>query len=70
MTWEEVRNNWLPLRDQVQGHWTKLSRDDFFAIAGRRHQLITFLRLRYELDETNAAAQADAFVQALQVLSL
>lgn len=70
MTWADVRANWIPLRDQVRGKWSKLSNEDIAGIAGRRHQLIASLRLRYDLDEGPAAAQADEFVRALQVLSL
>jgi hypothetical protein len=70
MTWSQVRTHWLPLREQVRGKWSRLSREDIEAIAGRRHKLIAFLRLRYELSAETAAAQADTFVRSLQVLSL
>jgi len=71
MTWSEVRTHWHPLREQVRARWSALTHEDIDAIAGRRQKLIAFLRLRYdELDEQSAAAQADAFVRALQVLSL
>lgn len=70
MTWAEVRTNWDPLGNQVRGNWGRLSHEDIAAVAGRRHKLIAYLQLRYELDEQVAAAQADQFVRGLQVLSL
>jgi len=70
MTWEEVRNNWRLLRDQVRGNWSKLSDEEVAAVAGRRHRLVRLLQSRYELDAESAQMQADAFVRALQVLSL
>lgn len=70
MTWSDVRTNWLPLGAQIRATWSKLTQEDVSQIAGRRHHMIASLRLRYDLDEEQAAAQADAFVRSLQVLSL
>ena len=70
MNWSEVRANWTPLREQVERRWSKLSALEITAIGGRRHELISILRMRYGIDQESAASEVDDFVRGLQVLSL
>lgn len=70
MTWSQVRANWHPLHEQVHQRWDLLTGDEITAIRGQRHKLVATIRSRYAVDEAEATSQADAFVSALQVLSL
>ena len=70
MMWAQVRTNWRPLGEQMRAKWVKLTSADIEQVAGRRPALIAVLQTRYELDEREAAREADLFVSSLQVLSL
>lgn len=70
MMWSAVRSHWRVLGPQMTTRWPCLTPTDIEQASGQRSKLIALVGSHYELDETDAAEQVDAFVRSLQVLSL
>ena len=65
MNWNQIKNNWNTVSDEIRRTWGKLSDDDLRSVAGRRDQLAIMLQRRYGYATVVAENKVDLFVQEL-----
>jgi len=63
MNWDQIKNNWKAVSDNIKISWGKLSDDDLAAIAGQRDQLVTMLQERYGYATVVAQTKVDEFAE-------
>ena len=62
MNWDRVEGNWKQLKGNVREQWSKLTDDDFEAVAGRKDQLSGKLQERYGMAKDDADREIEAWL--------
>ena len=62
MNWDRVEGNWKQLKGNVREQWSKLTDDDFEAVAGRKDQLSGKLQERYGMARDDADREIEAWL--------
>lgn len=65
MNWQQVREKWPAVQQQIKEKWGKLNDRDLLAIGGRRSELIRRVRQRYGQTKDLIAKEVEAFVKKL-----
>jgi uncharacterized protein YjbJ (UPF0337 family) len=63
MNWDQIKNNWKTVSDNIKLTWGKLSDDDLAEIAGQRDQLVNMLQERYGYATVVAQNKVDEFAE-------
>jgi hypothetical protein len=67
VNWQQFADNWSDMKSEVHTRWPKLSPEDISLIGGRRKNLIRTLSECYSIPKIKAEAEAEGFIQALQL---
>lgn len=65
MNWNQIKDNWKQVTDEIMVTWGKLSEDDLATIAGDREQFASLLRQRYGYQVVQAEKKVDDFARRL-----
>jgi uncharacterized protein YjbJ (UPF0337 family) len=66
MNWDQLEGKWRQFAGSARAHWSKLTDDDWQAIAGKKEQLVGRIQERYGVAKEEAARQVDRWSDALQ----
>jgi uncharacterized protein YjbJ (UPF0337 family) len=65
MNWDQIKNNWTEVCEQIKVTWGKLTEDDLTEIAGRRELLADLLHKKYGYARVDVEDKIDRFAQTL-----
>jgi uncharacterized protein YjbJ (UPF0337 family) len=65
MNWDEIKDNWKQVSDQIRLAWGRLSDEDPTSIAGERDRLASLIQQRYGYEKENAETTVDQFAKQL-----
>ena len=65
MNWDRIESEWKQFVGSAREHWGKLTEDDWQIVAGKKDQLVGWIRLRYGVAKEEAEDQIDEWSRAL-----
>ena len=65
MNWDRIEGEWKQFIGSARERWSKLTEDDWQFVAGKKDQLVGWIRLRYGVPKEEAEKQIDEWASAL-----
>jgi len=65
MNWNQIEAQWKECAGSARAHWSKLTDDDWQAVAGKRQHLVECVQKRYEIAKQEAEKQVDEWSAAV-----
>jgi len=66
MNWGQIEDQWKHFTGSARKRWSKLTEDDWQAVAGKKEQLIGRIQERYGIAKLHAEKSAEAWSRALK----